>query len=292
MARKISITGPPATFCSGTIVNYPISFDGGEIANLMIQEVASGDRWDVDITEGAKEFAAQYEAEVASGLIFYLALGSISGGPDFLSSIPYTILPHSTLPPCTVSSTSESDSMRVKGAELDRLRVSWSAGEYVTYEAEFIGTGTIAMAAIAETCQWGVTSAVGASVEVLIGTDTLTESQGGYFEINNNLQARYTCGKGNDPQTIREQRLEVSGALTVGQADIGYFTPGGKSLQVRIKDFNTGSIMIYIGSVWFDELPDEFVGHDVYEIEFTWTAMPITGGNIIEIIDSTSIKVW
>lgn len=280
MGRKVSV--------SGTIVNYPISFEGSEVSNLIEQEVVSGERWDVDITEGAKEYTARYEAELVSARPFYFALGSVSPA---LSSIPCTIHPYQSLPEVNVTGSSESDSLRILNAKCDRFRLNWSAGEYITYETEWMGTLSSANEA-SGTCAWDITAVTGASLQVYVRGTLLTEMQSGNLEINNNLEPRYACGKGLQPTKLREQRLEISGALTVGQEDIGKFITGSSSLRFDLKDFGGAEMTIICGKVWFDELPDEFTGHDVYEVEFSWTAQPITAGDIITIRSHDTVKVW
>lgn len=281
MGRKVSM--------SGTIVNYPLSFEGSEVENLIVQEVVSGERWNVDITSGAKEYTARFEAELVTGRPFYFALGSVNPA---LATVACTIYPYAELPEVTVTGSSESDSIQIKNAKCDRFRLNWTAGEFMTYEMEFTGTLSSQTAASGATA-WNVIAVTCASFEVRIDGDTLTEVQSGNLEINNNLEPRYACGKGLQPRKIREQRLEITGALTVGEDDIGYFTTGGHSIRFRHTDMHGGKTLeIQCGSIWFDELPDEFTGHDVYEVEFSWTAQPISGGNIIVIKDSTTIKVW
>jgi len=286
MTRKVKIKAVG----HDTIVNYPTSFEGSEVQNLIEQEVVSGYRWDVNITTGAQEFTSRIESELVSGLPFYLALGSISPG---INSVPCTIVPSDTLPDATIVGASEGDTLSIKGAKCDRLRLNWSAGEFVTYEAEFTGLSAGAEA-ISESSDWSLIAPTGASVRVMIDGTTLDEMQSGNLEIRNNLEARYACGKGKNPQKVREQRLEVSGAITVGQDDISKFGSGGHSLNIRINGTGTSSgyLEIRCGSIWFDELPTEFSGHDVYEVEFSWTAQPISGGDIIKIIDNTSAKTW
>jgi len=282
MGRKVSI--------GDTIVNYPTSFEGVEVQNLIEDEVVAGKRWDVNITEGAKEYTARYEAELVSGLPFYLALGSVT--PD-LSSIPCTIYPYSDLPEIDVKGISEGGSITIKNAKCNRLRVNWSAGEFVNYEAEFMGTYSAAEA-ISGTTDWSVVSTTGGSVQVILDGSTLSEVQSGNIEINNNLETRYACGKGKQPVKLREQRLEISGAITVGESDVSEFTSGGHSLQLKILGVGTssGSIVIECGSIWLEELPTEFSGHDVYEVEYSWIGQPISGGNIIKVIDNSGKKVY
>lgn len=289
MGRKVGIDATIAGH--GTIVNYPTSFEGNEVQNLIEDEIVAGSRWDVNITGGAKEYSARVEAELVSGLPFYLVLGDMAGSVGQET----TITPAESIPATTISGASEAGTMVLDDCKCDRLRVSWAAGEFVAYEAEFVCKDTLAVSDIGGTCTWTHIAPTGASVSVAIGGTTLTEMQSGNIEIINNLESRYACGLGKDPQSIREQRLEVSGAITVGQADVANFTVGGHSLNIHMKGIglkSAGTLEIICGSIWFDELPDEFTGHAVYEIEFTWTAQPITGGNIIEVKDGTSVSVW
>jgi len=290
MGRKVSVE---VSGC-GTIVNYPLSFEGSEVQNLVINEVTAGNRWDVDIIEGSREYTARYEAELVSGLPFYAALGSMTPSCtcDPFTVNPRTIKPYATLPDCTITAHSEADSMRVKNAKCDRLRLNWGGGEFITYESEWIGTIGASTYAVSGTTTWNINGITCASLRVMIDSDTLTEVQSGWLEINNNLEARYACGKGKKPRKIREQRLEVTGAITVGQDDISYFTTGGHSFELMVRGLGGGSLEIRVGSIWFDELPDEFTGHDVYEIEFTWTAQPYIGGNIIEVVDTSTVVQW
>jgi len=288
MTRKVSITG--AAGLGGTIVNFPISFEASEVFNLIEQEVASGTRFDVDITEGAKEYTARIEAELVSGKPFYLALGSVN--PAWLDANPSTITVLTDIPECTVSAESESDSLTIHGAKCDRLRINFSAGEFVTYEMEMLGTIAETIAVAGDT-DWSVEAMTGASVIVQLDGNALTEVQSGYVEFNNNLESRYACGQGKQPTKIREQRLEVTGGITCGQADIQYFTQGGHELTITVMGLGRGSLSIYCNSIWFNELPDEFTGHDVYEVEFTWIAMPSTAATRgIQIVDDTSIAQW
>jgi len=277
----------------GTIVNYSTSFEGNEVQNLIEDEITAGDRWDVNITGGAKEYTARIEAELCSGAIFYLVLGSMT--PASIGSGNATVTPWETLPVSSISASSEAGTMSFGECKCDRLRISWAAGEFTSYEAEFVCETTVSAAGVSGSCTWTHLAPTGGSVRVMITGTTLTEMQSGNLEIINNLEPRYACGLGKDPQTIREQRLEVSGAITVGQADIANFITGGRSLNILMTGIGKsegGTLEIQCGSVWFDELPDEFTGHDVYEVEFTWTAQPITGGDIIKVLDKTSVSVW
>jgi len=276
----------------GTIVNYLTGFEGNEVQNLIEDEVAAGNRWDVNITTGAKEYTGRIEAELVSGLPFYSVLGKVTGtvGQEIC-----TITPQESIPLATISASSEAGTIRLNDCKCDRLRVNWAAGEFTSYEAEFVCENTLEPEAIGGACTWTYLSPTGASVAVAVGGSTLTELQSGNLEIVNNLEARYACGLGKNPQTIREQRLEVSGALTVGQADVDKFTTGKSSINIKIKGIGTeatGNMEIIIGSVWFDELPEEFSGHDVYEVEFTWKAQPIVGGDIIEVRDKSLVTTW
>jgi hypothetical protein len=283
MGRKVSI--------GNTAVNYPTSFEGTEVQNLIEDEVVSGSRWDVNITTGAKEYNARIEAELVSGRIFYLALGYVTPGLD---SVPCTIYPSEALPESNIIGNSEGGSISIKNAKCNRLRINWDAGEFVNYEAEFQGTISATNEAALGATDWSVLATTGGSVMVILDGNTLDEVQSGNLEINNNLEARYACGKGKQPTKLREQRLEVSGAITVGQADTSLFTSGGHSLQVRILGVGTtgGYIQIICGSIWFEELPTEFSGHDVYEVEYSWVGQPITGGNIIKVIDNSGVQVY
>jgi len=284
MGRSINV--------DGTIVHYPLNVEATEVYNLIEQEVTSGGRWELDITSGAKEYNVRFESELVSSRPFWYALGSITPGSD---SIPCTIYPWSDLNSAYIEAASEADTITIKNAMCDRLRVNWSAGEIVTYEIEFMGTAcTHTMSPSYGTTDWAVPAITGGNVKVSLGTwSPLEEVQSGYLEINNNLERRYACGFGDDPRYLREQRLEITGGLTVGEADIYKFGAGG-SLSIVFTGIGVTakSIQIYINSIAFDELPDEFSGHDVYEIEFTWKAQSKTGKKFIEAIDWSTVKAF
>lgn len=274
MVRRVSV--------DGTIVNYATSFEGSEVFNLIEQEVTAGNRWDVDITEGAKEYNARIEAELCSGLPFKYALGSRSGSIE----AAFTITPANVLPSVNVTGESDADSLQVQGAKVDRMRMDWSTGEYVTYEMEFTGKASAGTAATGNT-DWSIEAATAANLEATWNGNTISEMQGGNLEIRNNLEARYAAGTGNDPNKIREQRLEASGAITVGKDGIGDLSSSG-SLQINVKDIG---VTIYVGSVALDEDPTEFTGHDIYEVEFSWTAQIPSSGSIVWLIDDSGNTV-